>query len=338
MLTVRFARLLLLAALAVLPTLSHALACKQDNRYGSVLITEDIGSTVAVPITLGTGVEIWHSTQRTISVSCYKDHDGLRDAEEVFFYPNPRNDSDPQGVQFGVVYKGQTYYQTQRIPTGQTIPACPKNIYPDIRNCPATTFSLSFQVVVATKKPYPGSGSVGKTQFQVMQFDGVGGINNIPDSNLVYKITGLDKIRFIQCAVKVWLNPPNNTLDFGRIVKSNTGLTPSAPRRDFTLGLEKTCDDPVQVNGYFRGINGKKDDYTATLIKQKDGSDSGLGIQLYYGSGNRLRFEQSEFLATFRQGDRLKTVPMYGVIMPTNLGKVEPGPFKGTINIDLDYI
>ncbi|MBM2883128.1 fimbrial protein [Chromobacterium amazonense] len=336
MLTVRFARLLLLAALAVLPTLSHALACKEGGRNGNVLITEDIGTTVAVPVTENTGVPIWHSSQRTVNVHCYKDNN-VREAEEVYFYPNPRpKQGQPQGVQFGVVYKGQAYYQTERIPTGFSIPQCPSNVSLD--KCPAVSFTLSFQVEIATKKPYPGNGQVGINQFEVLQFDGKYGINNAPNSNLVYKVTGLDKIRFIQCAVKVWLNPPNNTLDFGRIVKSNTGLTPSAPRRDFTLGLEKTCDDPVQVNGYFRGINGKKDDYTATLIKQKDGSDSGLGIQLYYGSGNRLRFEQSEFLATFRQGDRLKTVPMYGVIVPTNLGKVEPGPFKGTINIDLDYI
>lgn len=337
MLNRRLPRLLLMAALAMLPALSHALACKEGGRNGSVMITEDIGSTVAVPITLPSGEIIWHSSVRTVNVSCYKDHNGLREAEEVFFYPNPRKDSSPQGVQFGVMYNGRPNFDPNlRIATGQVIPKCPSNIA--LNQCPTTDFSLSFQVVIATKTPYPGNGSVGKSQFEVLQFDGVGGINDIKGSNLVYKVTGLDKIRFIQCAVKVSLNPASNALDFGNIAKTVKGLNPAVPRRDFALKLEKTCDDPVKVNGYFRGINGKADTYTATLVKKKDNSDSGLGLQLFYGDGRQLRLEQSEFLAEFFKGDRQKTVPMFATIVPTNMGKVEEGPFQGTVNIDLDYI
>ncbi|MEO9455475.1 hypothetical protein [Chromobacterium phragmitis] len=242
MLTVRIARLLLLAALAVFPTLSHALACKEGGRGGNVLISEDIGSTVAVPITEVDGKEIWYSQQRTVNVFCYKDNN-IREAEGIYFYPNPRNNNTSQGVKFGVEYKGQTYYRSDLspngngIPTGYDIPACPSNVSLD--KCPTVNFTLSFKVTIATKKPYPVNGLVGLNQFQVLQFDGKYGINNAPNSNLVYKVTGLDKIRFIPCAVKVWLNPATNTLDFGRIVKSKTGLTPSAPSKGFTLGI--TC-------------------------------------------------------------------------------------------------
>ena len=339
MLNRRLPRLALMLALAALPALSHALACKENGRDGQVLITEDIGSTVAVPVTLGEGEIIWHSSQRSVSVSCYKDHDGLRNAEDVFFYPNPRNNSAPQGVKFGVMYNGQAYFDPkQRIATGKTIPACPKKDYPDIKNCPTTDFNLDFQVVIATKPKYPGSGNVGVTQFEVMQFDGVGGINDIKGSNLVYKVTGLDKIRFIQCAVKVALNPASNTLDFGRITKTDKGLNPAVPRKDFSLSLEKTCDDPVKVNGYFRGVNGKVDDYTARLVRKGGDKDSGLGLQLFFGDGRKLRFDQSEYLADFRKGDRQRIVPMYGTIVPSNLGQVEEGPFTGRVNIDLDYL
>ena len=59
MLNRRLPRLALMLALAALPALSHALACKENGRDG-LLITEDIGSTVAVPVTLGEGEIIWH--------------------------------------------------------------------------------------------------------------------------------------------------------------------------------------------------------------------------------------------------------------------------------------
>lgn len=336
MLNRRLPRLLLMAALAMLPALSHALACMPADGSTNPMITESIGSTVAVPVTEASNKAIWHSSPRSVSVNCYKDHDGLRDAENVYFYPNPRGDGVPQGVQFGVVYNNVTYYQTQKIDTGKRIPACPKPTA--IGNCPKVRVDLNFTVEIATKTPYPPSGSVGKNEFQVLQFDGVGGINDRPNSNVVYKLVGLSNIRFIQCAVEVRLDPASNTLDFGRIVKSTKGLVPTLPRKDFRLNLVKTCDDPVKINGFFTGKNGSNDTYTATLVKKKDGSDSGLGLQLFFSDGRQIPFGRTEFLADFKLGDRQKTVPMYGTIVPTNMGKVEEGPFQGTVNIDLDYI
>ncbi|WP_143330198.1 fimbrial protein [Chromobacterium haemolyticum] len=337
MLNRRLPRLLLMAALAMLPALSHALACKEGGRNGSAMITRDIGSTIKVPVTLPDGREIWHSEDRTVNVTCYKDN-SVSMREQVYFYPNPRNNNNAKGVKFGVVYNGRTYWgvnASDRIPTGYYIDEC--NLGGNYDRCKEVNFSLTFQVVIAKQGTIPTSG-IGMSEFQVLQFDGELGINNKENSNLVYKVVGLGKITPIQCAVEVRLDPASNTLDFGRIVRSVKGLVPAVPRKDFRLNLVKTCDDPVKINGYFTGKNGLTDTYTATLVKKKDSSDSGLGLQLFFSDGRQLRFGQSEFLADFSFGDRQKTVPMYGTIVPTNMGKVEEGPFQGMINIDLDYI
>ncbi|WP_337882733.1 hypothetical protein [Chromobacterium haemolyticum] len=336
MLNRRLPRLLLMAALAMLPALSHALACKEGGRNGSAMITRDIGSTVKVPATVPDWEIIWSSEDRTVEVTCYKDNNDTS-REQIYFYPNPRDNNAAKGVRFGVKFNGQTYWglnSSDRIPTGNFIDACTES---DYNKCKEKKFTLTFRVVIAKVGTLPLTG-VGVSDFQVLQFDGERGINGTLNSNLVYKVVGLNKITPIQCAVEVRLSPATDTLDFGRIVRSTKGIVPPNPTKNFQLNLVKTCDDPVQINGDFTSKNGLIDTYTATLVKKKDGSDSGLGLQLFFGNGNKVRFGQSEFLTKFNFGDRQKTVPMYGTIVPTNMGKVEEGPFQGTINIDLNYI
>lgn len=208
---------------------------------GSVDEIEDIGK-VTISSSAPIGARLWTSKEITRNVKC----SGVPNINEnVYFYGNPDNAPLRPGVGMGVIYNGMdlgivttsTKVKTDIYVTG-------------VKESRGTVrFQVYLQKTVAIGNPTPHN------SIAVFQLDGVGGINQEPNSNYRYSAGGINRINLTDCSVQLIIP---NEISFGNLYWRSKGDIVSS--RNFTVRVEKSPEckstDDAGVNLLFEPISG----------------------------------------------------------------------------------
>jgi len=320
---------LLLAALctcAALPATSYALACREDGS-GSTVDIAPLGTALAGSADAPDGTIIWESGPRSTNVICKDDSNHGR--EEVYFYLNPANVSIGQGIRAGIRYKS--------VPITQSTGKYGTGFFSDRgctwANCTGwdqARFTLNFSVFIEKFGTTPQNGQASNlTQYRVFQLDGIQGLNNKPNSNLNYIVTGVNDIRFVPCAPELTITPsvvnfptPSRKAQIGEVASTAT----------FNLSLRKACDTPYTVDARFATTPGGGSLINGLLVPD---NNSSVGISLSReDTSQTLAFNQWFALAKlnasgqtrhdFRADLKWRTLPI-------------PGAFDAAVIVDMFY-
>lgn len=315
-----------LCACTALPSTSYALACREDGS-GSTIDIAPLGTALAVAADAPDGTIIWESGPRSTNVICKDDY--LHGREEVYFYLNPANVSIGQGIRAGIRYNS--------VPVTQNSGKYGTGFFSD-RGCNLSScvgwdkarFTLNFSVFIEKYGSTPQNGQASTlSQYRVFQLDGITGLNNKPNSNLNYVVTGVNAIRFVPCAPELTITPsvvsfprPSRKAQIGEVASTAT----------FSLSLRKACDTPYTVNARFATTPGGGNVINDLLVPPNNNS---VGISLSLDGTNRqLPFNTWFPLAQmntsgltrddFRADLKWRTLPV-------------PGAFDAAVIVDMFY-
>ncbi|RKF49454.1 fimbrial protein [Paraburkholderia fungorum] len=327
----RMVRLVLLFILCLQAHSAWAMRCVTSA--GADKFIEPIGSVQSYPVNVPDGYIIWISPTRTTTGYCYKDLSGpgsLPFDDPVSFYANPANiDPAVWGLEIGIRYQGVDYFGAgsapgQGVPTGNVVPACSQDNF-NAGLCPKIPVSITYQVVVRKRGAWVG---IPQDTYTVFQFDGKFGINCC-NTSFQYILSGLENLKPTPCTVDVTVNPEPGVIDFGQVQRVPTGFSPVKPTRPFSLALDKTCNESVQIGGYFETSNPVQNN----LILPEQDSQFGIGIQ--DRNGQQIPVGEPFPLATFTATQAHIEVPMTATLQP--LGTPKIGPFNAVVTVRVLY-
>jgi len=331
-------QLMLLCCACFFAPSAQALICKSlsDGSY----LTESIGP-VSVPDSVPDGTIIWYSQTHTVPAKCYKILDEhIGEDDPVYFFGNPAGlPTASWGIEFGLLYKGVTTWDGQwssspndGVFTGFTSPACPSATTNDQAiACTTITASITFQVVIRKRGLLPFQHPPQDT-YDVFQFDGKYGLNQGPANPLGifrYQLNGLQNIVGTPCTVEVTVTPEPGIVDFGQVQKTSTGFSPPAPTKPFSLALNKQCNSPINIGGYFTTANQSG---ANTILPA---TDSNFGIQIRDVGGNLLPVNEPFPLANFAADVSHIDVPFTATLVP--IGDPKIGPFEAIAVVQIIY-
>jgi len=319
-------KFILLLAAAASPTTAFALSCKEDITESAV-IRESLGTALAVAADAPDGTIIWESPPHTIKVKCADDRE--LGSETVYFYMNPLNTTIGNGIRAGIRYYGLAITANSgKVSTGYSShEGC------DWANCIGwnkARFTLTFTVFIEKYGPTPPSGqATSLPEYRVFQLDGANGLNTIPDSNLNYIVTGINKIRFVPCSPKLTITP--SIINFPGALSSTAIQGDVASTANFTLGLARSCDTPYTVNARFASTSGGGSIINNLLVPA---NNSSIGISL-------SRVETAEkipFNTWFKLAD-LTGASSTSEFRADVIWRESPkiGPFEAAVVVDLFY-
>lgn len=311
---------------SVSPTPAFALTCKNQSD-GSAVITESLKTSLAVPADAPDGTIIWESEEYTANVKC-KDEWNSSTAEPIYLYTNPAQVDVGTGIRIGLRYKGIAYTQSnKKLDTG----------YNAWYGCTSwwscsdwwAKFPLKFSIFIEKFGPTPTSGkAIQINEYRVFQLDGKSGLNNKPNSNVNYIISGLNNIRFIPCSPELTIIP--SVINFRRALSSTAVTGQVASSANFKLDLLKTCDTPYTVNARFRPVTGSV--INDLLVPSNNNS---VGISLVR--------EENNSPVPYNSWFKLANLPTSGqsrIDFRADLiwrGTPIPGEFKAEAQIDMYY-
>ncbi|WP_123361602.1 fimbrial protein [Pseudomonas chlororaphis] len=307
------------------PLKSFALSCLADGS-NSASINETLGTDLAIQADAPDGTIIWESEAKSVPVVCTANKGAGK--EDIYFYINPANTSVGQGIRVGIRYNGEAMIRqtTGRWNTGHNSQeGC------TLSDCSGwrAKFTLNFSVFIEKYGSTPTTGQATTLKsYRVFQLDGVGGLNKVPDSNLNYILTGIDRIRFVPCSPKLTVTP--NTVDFGRLSSNGGQSGQQIITSRFSLNLKRDCTTPYTVNARFTPKTGSVLD--GLLVPA---NNSSVGISL-------LREENNEKLAYnswFKLTDMTGASPIKVDLLAQLFWRAKPvlGPFSAAVIIDLFY-
>jgi len=252
--------LVVLGALLSLPQAALALSCKDaqtESVRRVISLTEDIYVSTG---DITPGKLLWRSENFTVSFRCVDDQN-YPGGESSYFYWDPADmmsQIDP-AIAVGITLKSVNYQlikgQRELAGPGTSPPATRANCTMYWNNSSAPRCATPQQVtvtfsvyIVATGAPPPASGQVNSQgTYDLFQIDGVGGLNNRPNSNYRAAISGLGRIHFISCNpdIRVRANA-GNAIDFGRIPSSQARA--GAIQRSIPFVVEVNMSGPNSGN------------------------------------------------------------------------------------------
>ncbi|KNC87950.1 fimbrial protein [Trabulsiella odontotermitis] len=216
---------------AALPLKSFALSCKEAGTNSvKQVITLDKPIVVSTS-SLTAGTLLWRSQTFSSTFKC-EDTDGYPRGEDAYLYWDPTTlmQSIHKSLEVGVTYHSVDYKPS---PSAKTLVGPGTTCRPDGRGG-CTVY------IKATGQQPPQNGQItDNSQYALFQVDGVGGLNNRPNSNFRAYIAGLGNIHFISCNPQITVVANNGTLvNFGKI-----------PARNAVTGkIEKQVPFSVQAN------------------------------------------------------------------------------------------
>ncbi|MGY3256072.1 fimbrial protein [Pseudomonas chlororaphis] len=306
------------------PLKSFALSCLVDGS-NSASFNEALGTDLAVQADAPDGTIIWESEARSVPVVCVANE--YAGKEDVYLYLNPANVNVGAGIRVGIRYNGVAITQSSgKYNTGHNShEGCTWS------NCSGwrAKFTLKFSVFIEKYGSTPTTGQATTLKsYRVFQLDGVGGLNQTPNSNLNYILTGIDRIRFIPCSPKLTVTP--NTVDFGRLSSNGGQSGQQIIASKFSLNLKRDCTTPYTVNARFTPKTGSI--LNGLLVPA---NNSSVGISL-------LREENNEKLAYnswFKLTDMTGASPIKVDLLAQLFWRAKPvlGPFSAAVIIDLFY-
>ena len=229
----------------------------------------------AVPSNAKPGDKIWESSDIKIPVYCDTGTAPNFGNEDIYAWVNPYASVNDPYYQLGVTYEGVDYDASQGsigIDTHQCLDNKQLAIYTpeqikaagwehdlcsgDVNNIHySRTFiaRMRLYVKVISMPPHDYKSSI--SNYILVQFDGVGGVNQNPEAkNLKYHVTGLDQIRVLDCSVNFSIYPENQTIDFGTF--NNMEINHKTLTRSFSVKTTKNiadaeCTDTFKVSSSF---------------------------------------------------------------------------------------
>nr|WP_313259800.1 fimbrial protein [Serratia bockelmannii] len=308
-----YKRLALLGCLAT-PFGAQALECHLNTENGITEESEDIGR-LTIPATLPVGSRLWTSKPMSRDVMCWA-HSSKPKGEWVYFYPNPDNRQFAAGISMGVIYNGQDLgLSNSRVQTDMF--RTPKQ---------RELGHVNYQVYLQKTGEIIAGGA---SQIAVFQLDGVGGINVHPGKNYRFTLTGLDKIKVIQCAASVELSTPEG-VDFGEIPtwKPNAGTVAS---KDFSILIRKNgCSDSFALDANFMVKNGTLTDATGLNM------DNGSTLRIHDNSNPKwIKYNQFDSFADMNGRDQVQK--SYSASLQAT-GEGQEGNFRKTVILLINYI
>lgn len=310
----------------------------------------------AVPNNAKPGDKIWESNDIKIPVYCDTGTAPNFSNENIYAWVNPYIAINDPYYQLGVTYEGVDYDASQGsigIDTHQCLDNKQFEIYTpeqikaagwehylcsgDVNNIHySRTFTarMRLYVKVITMPPHDYRSSI--SDYILVQFDGVGGVNQNPEAkNLKYHVTGLDQIRVLDCSVNFSIYPENQTIDFGTF--NNMEINHQTLTRSFSVKTTKNianneCTDTFKVSSSFYTTETLADDDTSLRL--------GNGLQLKIRDTEKNAFytyneytEYADFDPSLLMREKTYQAELSQVAGET----VKTGPFKTVVLFKINY-
>lgn len=310
----------------------------------------------AVPNNAKPGDKIWESNDIKIPVYCDTGTAPNFSNENIYAWVNPYIAINDPYYQLGVTYEGVDYDASQGstgIDTHQCLDNKQFEIYTpeqikaagwerylcsgDVNNIHySRTFTarMRLYVKVITMPPHDYRSSI--SDYILVQFDGVGGVNQNPEAkNLKYHVTGLDQIRVLDCSVNFSIYPENQTIDFGTF--NNMEINHKTLTRSFSVKTTKNianneCTDTFKVSSSFYTTETLADDDTSLRL--------GNGLQLKIRDTEKNAFytyneytEYADFDPSLLMREKTYQAELSQVAGET----VKTGPFETVVLFKINY-
>lgn len=271
--------------LSMLAVDAFALECRKDTVNGPVSDSEDIGS-LKIPSTLPVGSRLWTSKSYSRNLACWAYKNVKPKGEYAYFYPNPGGEVVGAGIGIGIIYNGQDLGVVSggggigsRVSTGQFIAPGPSGSKPP-KN--PTMMPTTVQLYLEKIGDITNSSS-GTDSLSVFQVDGELGINNKPDSNYVFRLSGLKNIEVIQCSANLIVSP-NSYIDFGTVQAWSSASAGVVAQQDFQISAStdggEDCGKGFDLTVNFDAASRNN------VLASADGMDMGNGSTLKIEDGS----------------------------------------------------
>ncbi|MNJ41352.1 hypothetical protein D3C77_362720 [compost metagenome] len=316
--------LTLLLVLAASPATSFALICR-ENGSGEVLLTQDLGTALAVAADVPDGTIIWESEPHSIKIRCA---DNLnKGPEKIYFFLNPGIVSVGKGIRVGIRYGSKAYSHNGGVYTGFTSAAGCKF---SCVGWDKAIFDLNFTVFIEKYGVTPESGQATQlSNYRVFQLVGAG-LTSADPVNFNFAISGLDKIRFVPCSPDLSVFP--NVVNFSKIRPGKAQIGNVASSGNFSLRVQKKCDTPYTVNARFSTTAGGGTIVDNLLVPQNNKS---VGISLFrQGTDERVPF--ATWFPLTELAGREQSVDDFRADLIWRTDPV-PGSFDASLVIDMFY-
>lgn len=274
----------LMVMMSIFSQTSFALSCKKNGSVRQdIVLAEVIKVSTA---NTAPGALLWRSRTFTSTFQCIDDRN-KPEGENAYLYWDPKMNlkNIHNSIEVGVNYNSIDYKMVnsarQDVGPGTR---CRKQGSRCLSPAQSQSITVSYSIYIkATGAAPPAGGRITNTgSYSLFQVDGVGGLNNVADSNFNAYISGLGNIRFISCNPKVTVTANNGSaVNFGSIPRQNAKVgyiekqVPFSVSAD-TSGPESGQDCQGQVlNASFSSTYPVQD--TTTILPS---SDSGFGILL----------------------------------------------------------
>ncbi|MCD5993928.1 fimbrial protein [Pseudomonas sp. CDFA 602] len=310
------------------PSSAFALVCTPYDS-GETAIHGDLGSTVAIPVSLPNGDIVWRSEPLSIEVECARD-DQPSAQEEVFIHLNPDDLVIGQGIRAGLTLNGIDYLQDSgRISTGALLTPCLENDA-TVERCPTTRFSLAFSVFIQKFGATPPSGVASHLlDYRFFELGGAG-LDRKPGRNLSYVINNLTGLRFVACDAELQVLP--ETVEFGDQAIQQAAVGKVFAARPFSLLTSRSCDSPFSINARFRPVTGS---VSGDLLIPANNDSLGIRI-VSMVNGKTLRYNEPFHLADLLGATHTARADFNAELL-WNSSRPRTGPFNAEVMVDLFY-
>lgn len=310
--------------------------------------TGTITNEVTVPngfITAGT--TLWRSQTFSTAFTCF-DTERQPDGESVYLYWDPQKKASTlhKSIEIGITINGVDYplKGTNRlfIGAGTVLPANKKNC-DDVeyfRPLCATpqTINVQYSIFVkATGVAPPADGKIPNPGIiNLFQVDGSGGLNPNANSNFNLRVSGLDKIKFVECNPIVSIGGTNgNTVNFGRVSIQRNGVNAILNRKSFSVKADLsrsdrggTCNGKVLL-ATFVATN----PINSSTLRPTNRSD--IGIQIFEnGSNTPIQFLKQYEISTINAGIASTT---FDAALVQLAPSPAVGPFNATAVVEVTF-
>ncbi|KPC52881.1 fimbrial protein [Amantichitinum ursilacus] len=285
----KLARLIWVSGMCLLFSAKPALAliCGFESRYTEY--TQEINEQMkgmAVLDALPSGTELWRSPMYHVPLICTESF--AQDSDDVVIYANPERVTPIPGVQFGIVYRGKTYWggTGEQNSYGEMIMTY---IYTNWQPQQANSvfqvgMTLDFQVIMRKNAAMIGAAVVDK--YDVFSLGGrrygfhSSTFGQVRKYTFTYRLIGLNGTKPSTCVPTVKTTPA--VITFKAIAKPalEAGKQRVVP---FSLDFSaQSCSAPLTVDVVFSSPN---TDTTKTIIIPTDNTSVGITVR-EAGKGN----------------------------------------------------
>ncbi|WP_225740293.1 fimbrial protein [Burkholderia cepacia] len=342
-------RWIILGLMLILSQESFALACLNNATYSNQKITGEatqtsaINTTIAVSNTLPKSTVLWRSEDISLEITCWQDRNNY--SENVYIYLSPTDPGYTQlgpDLELGVRMDGVDYYCANQMENfrgrcrtqlpGMTLPTCQNSTDGCPRDRKTKKLTISFLIL---KRSAPSTGKEGSLTgvagtYGAFQFDGIGGMNDHPDSNFRMNVTGLNKLRYVACSSTLSVSP--STINFHNVAAESARSGKTIMEVPFSVTAKKSCDSVYGLGAQLIPLNATVQD-SDTLVPNDNNS---VGIRLLWEKNRSSIPFNTEFVLVPNGKDRV-VVNDFLAQLKWNTSKPVIGAFNAGAAVEIYY-